>query len=51
MLRVVFLSQEVGVGGTSAWKICSLDPSTSLAIIFEVANQVGANYNMSRGGC
>lgn len=32
--------QEIGVGGTSAWRVCGIDPSTTLAIIFEVANQV-----------
>jgi len=32
--------QELGIGGTSQWKICSLDPSTTLAIYFEVVNQV-----------
>ena len=31
---------EVGVGGTSAWRICALDPTTSLTVVFEVANQV-----------
>lgn len=30
---------EVGIGGTSAWRLCSLDPNTSLAIYFEVVNQ------------
>ena len=30
---------EMGVGGTSAWRICALDPSTSLTVVFEVANQ------------
>ncbi|XP_066172470.1 protein transport protein Sec23B isoform X2 [Sylvia atricapilla] len=30
---------ELGIGGTSQWKICSLDPSTTLAIYFEVVNQ------------
>ena len=32
--------QEIGIGGTSAWRVCGIDPSTTLAIIFEVANQV-----------
>ena len=34
--------QEIGVGGTSAWKICGLDPSTSLTMVMEVSNQVYA---------
>ncbi|NWQ67002.1 SC23A protein, partial [Neopipo cinnamomea] len=33
---------ELGIGGTSQWKICSLDPSTTLAIYFEVVNQHNA---------
>ncbi|RMB93649.1 hypothetical protein DUI87_29876 [Hirundo rustica rustica] len=34
--------KEIGIGGTSQWKICSLDPSTTLAIYFEVVNQHNA---------
>ncbi|XP_055400067.1 protein transport protein Sec23B isoform X2 [Bubalus kerabau] len=30
---------ELGVGGTSQWKICGLDPTTTLGIYFEVVNQ------------
>lgn len=30
---------EIGVGGTSAWKICSLDPTASVAFYFDVVNQ------------
>lgn len=30
---------EIGIGGTSAWKTCSLDQSSSFAIFFEVSNQ------------
>uniref|UniRef100_A0A674EL67 Protein transport protein SEC23 n=1 Tax=Salmo trutta TaxID=8032 RepID=A0A674EL67_SALTR len=33
---------EVGVGGTNQWKICSLSPSTTLALYFEVVNQHNA---------
>jgi hypothetical protein len=32
--------QEVGVGGTSAWRICGLDPNTTIAVYFEIVNQV-----------
>ena len=32
--------QEMGVGGTSQWKVCSLNPSTTLAMFFEVVSQV-----------
>ncbi|XP_064020766.1 protein transport protein Sec23A-like isoform X2 [Pogoniulus pusillus] len=37
---------ELGIGGTSQWKMCSLDPSTTLAIYFEVVNQ----HNAPQGG-
>ncbi|KAI9193175.1 uncharacterized protein BJ171DRAFT_604748 [Polychytrium aggregatum] len=30
---------EIGIAGTSSWKLCSITPSTSLALYFEVANQ------------
>eukprot|EP01090_Pellita_catalonica_P015756 TRINITY_DN4330_c0_g1_i1.p1 TRINITY_DN4330_c0_g1~~TRINITY_DN4330_c0_g1_i1.p1 ORF type:complete len:757 (+),score=97.98 TRINITY_DN4330_c0_g1_i1:97-2367(+) len=30
---------QIGIGGTSAWKLCSLDPHTTLAFFFEVVNQ------------
>ena len=41
MRRVcLFFLQEIGVGGTAAWKVCGLDPSTTLAVSFEVSNQV-----------
>lgn len=33
---------ELGVGGTSQWKICGLDPSSTLGIYFEVVNQHNA---------
>ncbi|EDL28469.1 SEC23B (S. cerevisiae), isoform CRA_a, partial [Mus musculus] len=33
---------ELGVGGTSQWKICGLDPSSTLGIYFEVVNQAAA---------
>ncbi|XP_034044242.1 protein transport protein Sec23B isoform X1 [Thalassophryne amazonica] len=33
---------EMGVGGTSQWKICSLSPSTTLGMYFEVVNQHNA---------
>ncbi|XP_004698210.1 protein transport protein Sec23B [Echinops telfairi] len=33
---------ELGVGGTSQWKICALDPTSTLGIYFEVANQHNA---------
>jgi len=32
---------EIGIGNTSAWKMCTLGPSTTLAVFFEIANQHG----------
>ncbi|XP_072799849.1 protein transport protein Sec23B isoform X2 [Vicugna pacos] len=32
---------ELGVGGTSQWKICGLDPTSTLGIYFEVVSQGG----------
>uniref|UniRef100_A0A4W6C1Y4 Protein transport protein SEC23 n=1 Tax=Lates calcarifer TaxID=8187 RepID=A0A4W6C1Y4_LATCA len=34
--------KEMGIGGTSQWKVCSLNPSTTLGIYFEVVNQHNA---------
>uniref|UniRef100_A0AAX7VD82 Protein transport protein SEC23 n=1 Tax=Astatotilapia calliptera TaxID=8154 RepID=A0AAX7VD82_ASTCA len=33
---------ELGIGGTSQWKVCGLNPSTTLGIYFEVVNQHNA---------
>ncbi|PWN44809.1 putative SEC23 [Ceraceosorus guamensis] len=32
---------EIGLGGTSAWKICSVDPRTALGVYFEVVTPAG----------
>lgn len=32
---------EIGIGQTSAWKICSLTPKTSMAVYFEVVTPAG----------
>ena len=37
---MVFPFQEIGVGGTCAWKVCGLEPQTTLAVFFEIVNQV-----------
>lgn len=29
---------EIGIGGTSAWRLCTLDPKTTVAAYFEVVN-------------
>ena len=31
---------ELGLGGTSQWKMCGLYPNTTYAFYFEVVNQV-----------
>jgi protein transport protein SEC23 len=31
---------EIGVGGTSTWKLCSIFPKSTFAFYFEIANQV-----------
>uniref|UniRef100_A0A665UKS1 Protein transport protein SEC23 n=1 Tax=Echeneis naucrates TaxID=173247 RepID=A0A665UKS1_ECHNA len=33
---------EIGTGGTCQWKVCGLDPCTTLALYFEVVNQHNA---------
>ena len=38
--------QEVGVGGTCAWRLCGVDPSTTINVIFEVANQVHCHVHL-----
>lgn len=30
---------EIGIGGTTCWKLCSMDPNISTAFYFEVVNQ------------
>jgi protein transport protein SEC23 len=42
---------EIGVGGTSSWKVCGLDPSTTLAVAFEVSNQVRARHREHNNVC
>uniref|UniRef100_A0A8C9XV21 Protein transport protein SEC23 n=1 Tax=Sander lucioperca TaxID=283035 RepID=A0A8C9XV21_SANLU len=34
--------KEMGIGGTSQWKVCGINPSTTLALYFEVVNQHNA---------
>jgi protein transport protein SEC23 len=38
---------EIGVGNTCAWKICGVDPSTSVATYFEVAAQAGPQHQQA----
>uniref|UniRef100_A0AC11BIC3 SEC23 homolog A, COPII coat complex component n=1 Tax=Ovis aries TaxID=9940 RepID=A0AC11BIC3_SHEEP len=37
---------EIGTGGTCQWKICGLSPTTTLAIYFEVVNQILFPYRL-----
>ena len=32
---------EIGIGGTNAWKTCTLGTNTTLGVFFEIANQHG----------
>ncbi|XP_040575211.1 protein transport protein Sec23A isoform X2 [Lepeophtheirus salmonis] len=41
----------IGMGGTNAWKFCSLSPSSTVALIFEVVNQHGAPIPQGGRGC
>ncbi|XP_063684775.1 protein transport protein Sec23A-like [Bolinopsis microptera] len=40
---------EIGIGGTNAWQLCSGDPTTTLAIFFEVSSQQGQPPAGGRG--
>lgn len=31
---------EIGISGTSSWKLCGISPNTTLAVYFEVASQI-----------
>ena len=39
---------EIGVGGTNAWKLCSLTPTTTTSLYFEVVQQ--PNQAAQQGG-
>ena len=32
--------QEIGMGNTCQWKICTFGPNSTIALFFEVVNQV-----------
>lgn len=40
---------EIGIGQTSAWKVCSLTDKTALAVYFEVVTPAGQPPTNSRG--
>lgn len=33
---------EIGIGGTNQWKMCGIDPNTTMGVYFEVVNQHNA---------
>ena len=35
------LRQVIGVGGTTAWKLCTLSPGTTLAVVYDIVAQHG----------
>ncbi|WWD15644.1 protein transporter SEC23 [Kwoniella shandongensis] len=41
---------EIGIGQTSAWKVCSLTPKTSLATYFEVVTPAGQPLGPNQSG-
>ncbi|NXQ04681.1 SC23A protein, partial [Vidua macroura] len=41
-LQECLSEKEIGTGGTCQWKICGLNPTTTLALYFEVVNQHNA---------
>ncbi|XP_065169171.1 protein transport protein Sec23A isoform X1 [Atheta coriaria] len=42
---------EIGMGNTVQWKMCTLNPSTSIALFFEVVNQHAAPIPQGGRGC
>jgi len=38
---------EMGMGGTCQWKFCSLNPSSTVGIFFEIVNQVALQLSSS----
>lgn len=43
--------QEVGMGNTCQWKMCTFYPSTTMAVFFEVVNQHSAPVPQGGRGC
>lgn len=41
---------EIGVGGTCAWRLCATDPSMAYTVIFEVSNQQASNIPQGQPG-
>lgn len=42
---------EIGMGNTSQWKMCTLNPSSTMAFFFEVVNQHAAPIPQGGRGC
>lgn len=42
---------EIGMGNTVQWKMCTLNPSSTMAFFFEVVNQHGAPMPQGGRGC
>ncbi|XP_045600749.1 protein transport protein Sec23A isoform X3 [Procambarus clarkii] len=40
---------EIGIGNTTKWKLCGLNPNTTVSIFFEIANQQGSDIPGGRG--
>lgn len=38
------------MGGTTAWKVAGIDPSTTLTLLLEVANQQSSNIPQGQPG-
>lgn len=38
------------MGGTNAWKVCAIDPQTSVAVYFEIVNQHSAPIAQGQKG-
>lgn len=42
---------EIGMGNTVQWKMCTLTPSTTMALFFEIVNQHSAPIPQGGRGC
>lgn len=42
---------EVGMGGTTQWKLCTMTPNSTVAFFFEVVNQHGGPVPQGGRGC
>ncbi|RXG53560.1 Protein transport protein Sec23A [Armadillidium vulgare] len=42
---------EIGMGGTTTWKFCGINPTSTVTVFFEVTNQQGGDIPQSGRGC